>query len=244
MSKENRIFKISAAVLSIFAVALLLMASTRIAAAETKYSLSVPVTTIIRGSVGSVHELASKDVDQKYQGMVCDVNATAENQGSVHPGNNIIVSSNGNSVTLADVERSGGVITHADGKLELGSKVEVSLKMGQDKVFSGGMDLNITCVEPEIEVWRDGQVVTIKESERVSSDTELPCPSDVEVCRDGKVVAIKENERKESDKNAPCPEVLSKVKELPKTGVGIMPILAVVTSFFAGTALAQKKIRS
>lgn len=197
---------INASIAALVFVAAPLVAGVSTVSADTTLNLSVPINTVVRGDKGSVHELTSRDIDQKYRGMICSVNATAENQHSVHPGNNLVVASSGSSVTLEDVERSGGVLTEANGTLTLGSKVTVSLILGRDRVFSGGMDVNIKCVEPEIEVCRDGEVITIKKSERRDTDVNAPCPvPEIEVCRDGEVITIKETERKDTDTDAPCP---------------------------------------
>jgi len=175
MNKLTKIISAGLAV-AVFVVTPLIV-GVRSASANTGYALSVPISTIKRGAVGSVHVLASENIEQKYQGMECSVNAVAKNQGSVHPGNNLTVASGGSSVVLENVERQGGISTEASGELTLGPKVTVSLTMGRDKVFSGGMNVNITCVEKEIEVCRGGQVITIKEGEREDSDTSAPCPA-------------------------------------------------------------------
>lgn len=111
-------------------------------------SLDIPVGTVVRGDVGSTHLLGTVDVADELQGLVCEVHATATNQNSVHPGNNIVVSSNGTSVTLHDVEREGFVTTMADGTIQLGDSVSATLHMGQDGVFSGGIVVTTDCMEP------------------------------------------------------------------------------------------------
>ncbi len=219
------------------------------ASADTGYTLRVPIDTVIsKVEVGSKHVLASEVVQSKYVGLSCSVNATAENQGSVHPDNDLVVSSGSSSVTLKDVERAGGVLTHAQGSLTLGSDVKVTLVMGKDKVFSGGMDVNVTCKEREIEVCRDGVITPIKETERRESDTDAPCPVDekhINVCRNGSVVEIKESEKQSTDGSAPCPEVKgvgATTEQLPNTGAG--SIAGIVGATFAGsTAIAQVRLR-
>jgi hypothetical protein len=178
--------------------------------------ISVPVNTIVRGDVGSTHILAEKDVDQELIGMVCSVNATAENQGSVHPGNNIVVSSGDGSVKLVNVEREANGITNAERKLAMSSDLTVTLVLGEDKVFSGGMNVNLKCEKPEpvvIEVCRDGKVITIEEDAVLPTDTELPCPTES--------------------------EVLAKVAVLPNTGPGsIIAAASALAGVFGATAHA------
>ena len=94
--------------------------------------------------------------------------------------------------------------------------------------------------EEEIEVCRDGEVITIKESERLPSDTNPPCPEkEIEVCRDGEMITIKESEKKDSDTDA-C--VKGETTELPNTGAGSVVGLLGAT-FAGGTAFAQYRMR-
>jgi hypothetical protein len=176
--------------------------------------ISVPVKTIIRGDIGSTHVLAEETVNEELVGMVCEVNATAKNQGSVHPGNDIIVSSGDSSVTLVNVEREANGLTNAEGELTMSSDLTVTLVLGKDKVFSGGMDVNLNCEEPEpklVEVCRDGEVITVKEDEVLSTDTSVPCPSE--------------------------PEVLTEAVVLPNTGPGTMVAAISAIAGIFGAAL-------
>lgn len=145
-------------------------------------SLTIPVSTIKRGEPGSTHVLATQAVDQDLIGMVCDVKATGENQSSVHPGNDIVITSGNGEVTLADVERAPNVVTTADGQLTLSDQILVTLVLGSDGVFSGGMNLEFDCAEPEepktIEVCRDGKIITIKAEDRLDTDTDACVLSD------------------------------------------------------------------
>lgn len=128
-------------------------------------SIEIPINTVIREPAGTIVSLASENVPQDYLGFICTANAVAENQSSVHPGNELIVSSNGTSITMKDVERAPGVTTPATGTLELGSTVDVSLKMGQDAVFSGGMIVRLDCEQPEDPVYECTALSVVRDSE-------------------------------------------------------------------------------
>jgi len=171
-----------------------------VAIAATTPLISIPVDTAVRGDAGSKHELKNIEVSTDNVGMVCEVNTTAENQSSVHPGNDLVVASGDDNVTLKDVEREANGITSAQGQLLLGNRLTVTLVLGEDKVFSGGMNVELNCEKPPVEI---------------------------KVCRDGKVVTLLKTEVKETDKKAPCPEVLGK-KTLPDTGAS--DVLAIVTA--------------
>lgn len=136
-------------ILSMF-LGLLLLAgfSSSIVLAQDLPTIEIPINTVIREPAGTQVPLLTKEVPEQYIGYICTANAVAKNQSSVHPGNDLIVSSNGTSVTMKDVERASGVSTPASGTLQLGSAIDVTLSMGQDGVFSGGMTVELDCEEP------------------------------------------------------------------------------------------------
>lgn len=138
------------ALVSMFAIAGFGAASPVFAA--TDVNINIPVSTVIRGPEGSAHQLASEPVNPDYRGMVCSVSTEAENQSSVHPGNNLVVASGTDSVVLEDVERESGVKTTAAGELTLGETITVTLVMGEDKVFSAGMTVDIHCEDPQDDI--------------------------------------------------------------------------------------------
>jgi hypothetical protein len=75
--------------------------------------------------------------------------AVSANPDSVHPNNDLVVSSGGSSVTLPDVEGVSGGNVVASGTLQLGPDIVVSLVMGPDGVFSAGMDVVVDCTPEE-----------------------------------------------------------------------------------------------
>ncbi len=197
---------------------LVLIVPAKVFAAEIP-QISVPIKTIVRGDKGSTHKLASEEVSPELVGMTCEVKATAKNQGSVHPGNNIVVSSGESKVILEDVERKANELTEAEGSLKLEDEVLVTLVLGKDKVFSGGMNVELHCEEPKkIEVCRDGKIITIEESEKLSTDT---------------------SECTEKEE----PKVLT-ATTLPKTGTGELVSIVLLTAIvgtLAGSILQRKK---
>jgi hypothetical protein len=82
--------------------------------------------------------LGAATVPAELVGTSCGVSTRAENNDSVHPGNDVVVSSGTDSVTLVDVEGSSGKVTTASSPLTLGTEVTITLIMGSDGVFSGG----------------------------------------------------------------------------------------------------------
>ena len=127
-------------------------------AAWGSIDMSIPIDTVVRGKVGAQGVLATAETGD-LEGQVCSVSSTSENQRSTHPNNDLIVASGSTSVTLEDVEREPGGTVHAEGTLTLGPTVTVTLVLGEDGVFSGGLTLNIDCEDilPE-----PGQIIVEK----------------------------------------------------------------------------------
>lgn len=115
-----------------------------VAWAQDDDALTIPRGTVVRGSSGDVIELGRLPVDNTRAGPLCTWTATVMNQQSAHPGNDILVESNGVTLVLADVEAAPDKVTVNSGSVFLSDVVVVSLRLGADGVFSGGMDVAIT----------------------------------------------------------------------------------------------------
>lgn len=138
---------------------------------------SLPISTVVRSAEGSQTLLATVDVDPSAVGETASITAVAENQSSVHPGNDLVVASGGTEVVLEDVERAPGVETVADGTLTLGTTVTVTLVMGPDEVFSAGITITIVCEDapppefdvippgPECEPWQPSWTLVVPDFE-------------------------------------------------------------------------------
>lgn len=144
-------------------------------AQTTNNFIDIPVSSVVRGNPGDVHILATEPVDPGMKGRRCTASVQAQNQGSVHPDNDLLVKSDGTQLELLDVERAAGVVTNANGTLTLGDDVVVSLQLGSDGVFSAGMTVQLDCPEP-VQVCRNGQVITVRPDEVLPTDTQPPCP--------------------------------------------------------------------
>jgi hypothetical protein len=141
--------KLGAVVLAAGALLMLvgiLFAATAVAQAPP--TIVVPIDTVVEGEPGSTHVLATEPVPEELQGVACTVFSTSENQSSVHPDSNLTIASGSGSVVLPDVEADpGGTVTASD-TLTLGPDIVVSLELGPDEIFSGGVTVTVTCPEP------------------------------------------------------------------------------------------------
>ena len=123
----------------------------------------IPVGTVVRAPEGSLTELASVRINPDDVGQTCLVTVTAENQSSVHPGNDLIIASNGSQVVAKDVEREPGAVTFATGLLTIPNIITVSLLMGPDEVFSGGLVVTFDCTPADITVVKDASPTQVNE---------------------------------------------------------------------------------
>jgi len=106
----------------------------------------VPLDTVIASGIadGERVELAlvsSNDLD----GENCVVRAVHGGRGAPHPGNDLVVTSGPNSVTLVDVEREPDAISEGSSEITLGPTITVELVMGPDQHFDGDIDLEFRC---------------------------------------------------------------------------------------------------
>ncbi len=110
----------------------------------------IPIDTFIQADEGSLIELERVETPEELIGATCVGIAVAANGPSVHPGNDLIIASGGTTVVLEDVERESGAITPAAGDIVLGETVVVTLRMGSNGQFSGGLVIEIgaNCTPP------------------------------------------------------------------------------------------------
>lgn len=133
------------------AVVLLLVSvlATSAMADHAYIEISIPIDTVVRGEEGSVTELAVAEVPDGVGDHSCEVTAHAENQKSVHPGNDLLIESGTSAVTLSDVEAEEGAVTETHEALLLSETITVSLVMGPDRIFSAGIDVIVECIPEE-----------------------------------------------------------------------------------------------
>ena len=112
---------------------------------DEEFTIVIPIDTVVSAPEGSTTVLATAPVGEEFAGQVCSVATRAENQESVHPGNNLTVASGSSVVVLEDVESGANVVVTADGELVLGTEIVVSLVMGPDELFSAGLEVHVSC---------------------------------------------------------------------------------------------------
>lgn len=134
-------FAAAPVVLPVYATAQAQTAST-----ATANKIEIPVETVIWGAKGSEHKLDTRNIANGEYKLTVE----AVNQSSEHPDSDIIVRSGQSELTVKDVERKAFAHETAEGTLDVtGGKVTVYVKLGADKVFSGGVKVILTYVPPE-----------------------------------------------------------------------------------------------
>ncbi len=129
-----------------FAVAgVLLLAVPAIAQSN---SILIEITGINRGDEGEIIRVASVDVDPGMFGWLCTGTAQTENNASEHDDNDFILTSGSSSAEILNWEAVAGAIVSMSGTLVLGESITVDLRMGPDRVSSGGVRIVLTCSPP------------------------------------------------------------------------------------------------
>lgn len=126
-------------------LAILLAVSTPSAGAQ---DLVVPSYGVVRGDPGSTATVGSATVPAALVGQECDLRLAGENNESIHPDNDLTVTTGSESYTFADIESVAFGAGAVDGTMVLGETVTLTLTFGPDGVTSGGYAIAYTCEPP------------------------------------------------------------------------------------------------
>ncbi len=133
-------------ILSVLAVGLVSLALFSFAApASAIDDISIDIDGVVRGDPGDVITVATTTVDPELVGATCEAELTDRNNESTHPNNDLIVTSGGESAVFEDVETEANSTTVIPGDITLGETVVVEIRLGEDGVSSGGLDLVFDC---------------------------------------------------------------------------------------------------
>jgi hypothetical protein len=91
-----------------------------------------------QGSPGQEFVVATFNVPPEFQGLTCPTNFTSTNNVSTHPGNALILTSAGGSITLENVEDTANTSVPGSGNITLGPGLTVTMRLGPDGESSGG----------------------------------------------------------------------------------------------------------
>lgn len=115
------------------------------AASAAEDILVIPIGGIVRGTEGELVNIGSVTVPADLVGATCQVQGQTRNQISVHNGNDLLITTGGQTFVVPDFE-DAGFITHDAGTTEpLGPTVQLQIRLGPDGVSSGGFRVSIDC---------------------------------------------------------------------------------------------------
>ena len=132
--------------ITIAAGVLLAVAATAITsagAASTTVEVAAP-GTVTRGDPGQVFELA---VFHPPVASFCDVTVVTENNPSIHPDTDLIISTRDQAILFQSIEDAPGQVSTTRSVL-FGRVATVLLRLGPDGVASGGITLTLDCEDP------------------------------------------------------------------------------------------------
>ncbi len=111
--------------------------------------IAIAIDGIVRGDEGEIKEVAVQDVEQNLVGARCTAKTTqTESGGSEHPDNDFIIASGATSAEIEDFEAVSGATVAMSGAITLGESITVSLRLGPNRVSSGGFVITLTCTPP------------------------------------------------------------------------------------------------
>ena len=130
--------------LAIFGVLLL-----AVPAVAQDATILIQIDGVVRGNEGEIFEVAVQAVDPDLVGARCTAGTAQTDAGdSEHPNNDFIIASGGTSAEIVDFEAVSGATVAMSGAIALGESITVSLRLGPNRVSSGGFVINLTCTPP------------------------------------------------------------------------------------------------
>lgn len=124
-----------------FVVGLIALATPSIA----QSSFTIELSGILVGTPGQIRPITSEPVDPSLVGSVCTGVGQTENNASVHPNNDLFISTGGSTVEVPNVEDEPGKIVPMSGTATLGETIDFSIRFGPDGITSLGITLTFEC---------------------------------------------------------------------------------------------------
>ena len=120
-------------------------ATTLVLASPAAADISIEFDNLISGPVGTVRTVAEDTVPPELVGDTCRISVIAENQASVHPGNDLIVSTGDSQAVFVGVEDEANGGTTETYEVVVGPTIVVQLRFGPDELSSLGFELSFDC---------------------------------------------------------------------------------------------------
>lgn len=136
--------------------------------------ISIPFDDLIFGSPGSVIQVAEVPVDADLVGRTCRLSVVAENQSSVHIGNDLIVSTGSSQAVVLGVEDTPNGGTLQTFEMVVGPTIVVEIRIGQDGMSSLGFGLSFDCELPAPDLGQQVESTTTTVAPTTVAPTTVP----------------------------------------------------------------------
>lgn len=107
--------------------------------------LAIVDDAVVVAKPGSVTNLAEVAVQTDRVGSLCTILVHAQNQSSVHPGNDLVITTGDAMTVIQDVEAEPDEGRDLSAEVVLGPTISVDLRMGDDWTSSLGFTLELDC---------------------------------------------------------------------------------------------------
>ena len=115
--------------------------------------INVEIDGISTGNAeGSRITVYEEAVAPEIVGNECTGTLSTGNNDSVHPGNAVVVTTNGVEYVASGVEDGAFETLTLAESFVIGDTLLVEVQFGPDGTTSGGLSLNLTCVDVEVEI--------------------------------------------------------------------------------------------
>ena len=117
-------------------------------AQDSEYTIVIDGVT--EGAEGDVVQVAERLVDEADVGASCMVSSRTENNSSVHPGTDVIITTGGSDTVIEGIEDEPGQVVSVSSPVVLGDAIAVFIRLGPDGRSSGGVTITFDCEEVEV----------------------------------------------------------------------------------------------
>lgn len=120
---------------------------------------------LLYGEAGSLYQLAEVTVAPDHVGVSCTMTVHTENQSSVHPGNDLLITTGDSQAVIEGVEAEANAGKDLSAEVVLGETIVVALRFGPEGRSSMGYGLDVDCGTDTPILTTDGCAVSTTEGD-------------------------------------------------------------------------------
>ena len=127
-------------------VAIITATATAGSAQQDPNVLVIELSGVLSGAEGEVIDVYDEPVPANLVGATCTATATTANNGSVHPGNDVLLADSNGVARIENVEETPGQVLTGSAPVVLpDGNLVISLELGPSGTSSGGVTLRLDC---------------------------------------------------------------------------------------------------